>query len=69
MKGTSSIVHSPAPGQAVFLSEAVGGEPRFRLSYKLQATGVLKGEFAIAPPGAPEAFKQYLAWESRKAAN
>ena len=61
------VVHSPAPGQAVFVSEATGGEPRFRLIYSLQATGVLKGDFAIAPPGAPEAFKQYLTWESRKA--
>jgi len=61
------VVQSPAPGRAVFLSEPVGGQPSFRLSYALDAAGVLKGEFAIAPPGAPDAFKQYLSWESRKA--
>jgi hypothetical protein len=62
------VVRCPAPAQAVFLSEPTGNEPRYRLSYALQGTGVLKGDFAIAPPGAPEAFKPYLAWESRKAA-
>ena len=62
------VVSSPAPGHAVFLSEAVGGEARFRLSYTLEATGVLRGELAIAPPGAPDSFKQYLSWESRKGA-
>ena len=51
----------------MFLSEAASGEARFRLSYALDAKGVLKGEFAIAPPGAPEAFKPYVSWESRKA--
>ena len=61
-------VQSPRPDRAVFLSEAVAGQPRFRLTYTLQATGVLEGEFAIAPPGAPEEFKKYLHWESRKAA-
>jgi hypothetical protein len=61
------VVWSPAPGQAVFLSEAAAGEPRFRLTYRLEASGVLKGEFAIALPSAPEAFEQYLSWDSRKA--
>jgi hypothetical protein len=61
------VVHSSSPGQAVFTSEVSAGEPRFQLSYRLEATGVLKGEFAIAPAGAPEAFKQYVTWESDKA--
>ena len=59
-------VQSPAPGQAIFLGDAAGGGPRFRLAYTLAAPGVLKGEFAIAPPGTPEAFKPYLTWESHK---
>jgi hypothetical protein len=57
-----------APGEAVFLSDVVNGALRFRLSYKLGPEGLLKGEFAVAPPGKPEAFARYLAWESRKAA-
>jgi len=61
------ILTSPAPGQAVFLSEAHAGEPRFRLSYTLEANGVLNGEFAVAPAGAQDAFQTYLTWESRKA--
>jgi len=60
------ILTSPAPGQAVFLSEANDGGPRFRLSYTLEANGVLKGEFAVAPPGAQRPFRPYLTWESRK---
>ncbi len=60
-------VHSPAPGEAVFLSDASPSEPRFRLSYKLEPAGTLKGEFALAAPGAPEAFKPYLQWETCKA--
>ena len=32
----------------------------------LPGPGVLKGEFAIAPPGSPEAFKPHLAWESHR---
>jgi hypothetical protein len=55
------------PGEALFVSEVVGGAPRFRLSYKLGADGVLSGEFAIAPPGKPEAFAPYVTWESRRA--
>ncbi len=58
----------PAPGEACFVSDEVGGAPRFRLSYKL-ASGLLKGEFAIAPPGQPEAFAPYLVWESRRMAS
>ena len=60
-------VTSPAPGQAVFVSDPATGAPRFRLTYKLQSADVLKGEFEIAPPNAPDTFKPYLNWESRKA--
>ena len=60
------VVQSPAPGQAIFLSEAAAGAPRFRLGYTLAAPGVLKGEFAIAPPGSPDTFKPYLTWESHR---
>ncbi|MGD1047329.1 MAG: hypothetical protein ABR899_01095 [Candidatus Krumholzibacteriaceae bacterium] len=61
-------VTAAAPGEASFVSDTVSGAPRFRLSYKLGPDGVLKGEFAIAPPGKPDAFARYLSWESRKAA-
>jgi len=60
------VVTSPAAGQAVFVSEALGREPRARLSYALETTGVLKGEFAVAPAGSRDAFTPYLTWESRK---
>ena len=50
----------------VFVSDAKASEPRYRLSYSMGADGLLKGQFEIAPPGAPDAFKSYLAWTSRK---
>jgi hypothetical protein len=50
----------------VFVSDVTAGEPRYRLSYSMGADGLLKGLFEIAPPGAPAAFKSYLAWTSRK---
>ena len=54
------------PGKATFTGEAVAGEPRFRLTYDLDSSGMLHGEFAMAPPGQSEAFKPYLTWTSRK---
>jgi len=57
----------PAPNQALFMGDITPGAPRFRLNYKLRADGVVEGEFGSAPPGQPEAFKPYLAWEMRKA--
>jgi hypothetical protein len=59
-------VQTTATGKAVFVSDGVSGEPRYRLTYEIDPPGTLKGEFAIAPPGTPEAFKPYLSWTSRK---
>jgi hypothetical protein len=56
----------PAPGAATFVSDIVSGSPRYRLAYQLGSDGILRGTFAVAPPGKPEAFAQYLSWESRK---
>jgi hypothetical protein len=58
----------PAPNQALFLGDVAPNAPRFRLTYKLRADGGVDGEFAGAPPGQPEAFQPYFAWEMRKAA-
>lgn len=60
-------VRVPAPGQAVFASEPAPGEPGFRLSYRLEGSGRLRGAFEIAPAGDPAAFRPYLQWESRRA--
>jgi hypothetical protein len=61
-------VATPGPGQAVFLGDATAGTPRYRLTYRLRPDGVLEGEFEVAPPGKPEAFTRYLAWECRRVA-
>jgi hypothetical protein len=58
----------PSANQAVFTSDVVAGEPRFRIRYTRTADGGLEGEFEIAAPDAPETFKQYLSWHSRKTA-
>ena len=60
-------VRAPEAGRAVFLSEAMAGQPQFRLSYVLEPSGALKGSFEMAPPNAPGAFKPYLQWEGTKA--
>jgi len=59
-------VRSPAPGEAVFLSEPVAGEPTFRLTYTLASSDSLDGAFEIAAPGAQPEFRTYLSWHSRK---
>lgn len=58
-------VRSPAPGQAVFLSEARPDEPTYRLTYRLADGDTLDGEFEIAAPGT-ESFQSYLSWQSRR---
>ena len=56
-----------ADGQSVtFLSDTVAAQPRYRLTYILQKDGTLSGSFEIAPPGQPEAFKNYLRWTGKK---
>lgn len=59
-------VASGPPGTVSFVSDIVDGAPRFRLNYTLNSDGILEGEFAIAPPGQPETFSQYLKWESHR---
>lgn len=59
-------VTAGAPGSVSFVSDVVSGAPRYRLTYTLGSGGVLQGRFDVAPPGQPDAFSSYLAWESRK---
>jgi hypothetical protein len=60
------VVTSAASGQVAFTSEPSPSAPRYRITYTAGAAGVVKGTFSIAPPGKPEGFAQYLAWEMRK---
>ena len=60
------VVLTPGAGKALFLSDLIESEPRYRLIYLLKADGTLEGSFEIAPPGQPEAFKPYLSWQSHK---
>jgi len=55
-----------APGHVSLVSDVVSGAPRYRLTYTLGPGGVLQGRFDVAPPGQPDAFTSYLAWDSRK---
>jgi hypothetical protein len=59
-------IHSNAPGEVVFLSEASPSAPRYRLTYRLAADKTVSGQFEIAPPGTPETFRTYLSWSMIK---
>jgi len=56
-------VRADEPNRATFTSDAVTGEPRYRLTY-VRAEGQLNGSFEIAPPSAPTSFTTYLTWTS-----
>lgn len=60
-------VVAEGPGRVTLVSDAAPAAPRYRLSYRAAANGVVKGTFEVAPPGRPEAFAQYLAWQMEKA--
>jgi hypothetical protein len=52
----------PEAGRVVLTSEAAPGAPRFRLTYDAAPGGAVKGRFAVAAPGKPDAFSPYLDW-------
>jgi len=47
-------------GKAQFVSDAVPGAPRFRLTYRWSNVKALDLTFEIAPPGALEDFRPYI---------
>jgi hypothetical protein len=59
-------VRADEPNHATFTSDAVAGEPRYRLRYVLNSQGQLNGSFEIAPPSAPTSFTTYLTWTSQR---
>lgn len=59
-------VEAGGPDAVTFLSEAVAGAPRYRLSYKKLPDGRLSGKFEVAPPGKAEEFKTYLEWTAKR---
>ncbi|MBF5041950.1 hypothetical protein FGE12_06065 [Aggregicoccus sp. 17bor-14] len=61
------VTHSPETHRTVFLSDAIPGAPRFRLTYDWTAPERLTLTFEIAPPGAPEQFKTYLSARAHRA--
>jgi hypothetical protein len=57
---------TPAAGELVLVGQISAGAPRFRLTFRLGADGVLGGRFEVAPPGKPDSFGPYLAWTARR---
>jgi len=51
-----------------FLSDAVTGSPRFRLSYARNADDSVGIKFEIAPPGNPDGFKTHVEGTARRQA-
>ena len=43
-----------------FVSDAVSGQPRFRLTYTITGASTLALAFEIAPPATPGDFKPYI---------
>jgi hypothetical protein len=60
------VVTVNGPGDVSFVSEVSSNAPRYRLSYKSAPGDIVKGRFEVAPPGKPDAFTEYLAWDSKK---
>ena len=60
------LVEPRSNHHVVFVSGAKPSEPRYRLSCTAREDGTLAGQFEIAAPGTPEAFKPYLSWTARK---
>lgn len=53
-------VTTPSPGTFVFSSEGREGEPRFRLTQAIDASGAMSIRFEMAAPNAPGEFKPYI---------
>jgi hypothetical protein len=60
------VVSASDPNRAVFLAEATSGAPGYRLTYWLDAPGIVKGQFEFAQPGKPGVFTTYLSWSMKK---
>jgi hypothetical protein len=60
------VVSASGPNRAVFLAEATAGAPGYRLTYWLDAPGIVKGQFEVAQPGKPGVFTTYLSWSMKK---
>lgn len=59
-------VAADASNVATFTSSPGAREPRYRLTYRAEANGVLTGTFEIAAPGSPDVFKPYLSWKAKR---
>jgi hypothetical protein len=49
-----------------FVSPALQGQPRYRLTYRESGKDLVAGLFEVAPPGKPEAFNKYMEWTARR---
>ena len=59
-------VETRGQNQVTFVSAPGPREPRYRLTYRVDAGDTLAGSFEIAPPDSPEAFTAYLSWKARR---
>lgn len=59
-------VTADGQGRVLFTSDPVASAPRYQLTYAAAPGGVVKGVFAIAPPGRPDAFTPYLTWDMHR---
>ncbi len=60
-----AVSRSEGPASVEFLSDALPGAPRFRLSYRMNPDSTVSISFDIAPPGS-ERFKTYVTGLARR---
>ncbi len=63
------IIHYTATSDAktaVFLSDSVANEPRYRLTYALTGENTVTVRFEIAPPDKPDQFRVYVEAETHR---
>jgi hypothetical protein len=60
------VVSASGPNRVVFLADATASSPGYRLTYWVDAPGVVKGQFEFAQPGKPGVFTPHLSWAMKK---
>ncbi len=61
-----AVEESREPLKVLFVSDAISGTPRYRLTYTATGPDSLDLTFEVAPPGEPEAFATYITARARR---
>ena len=56
-------VTTEGESHVILASEVSPNAPQYRITYEAAPGGIVKGSFAMAQPGTPNAFTPYLTWD------